>query len=118
MKIVLIKDKNTCKIYESINIKELLMKSNMKDISKQLNKEAIMTIGLYIFFFVWWYVLSYGLGNKEVSQYNYILGLPEWFFYSCVLGYVVICIAVFVMVKVFFKDVDFEDTDEKSREKK
>ncbi|WBW94733.1 YhdT family protein [Oceanirhabdus sp. W0125-5] len=94
------------------------MKSKMKDVSKQLNKEAIMTIGLYIIFFAWWYVFSYGLGNKDVSQYNYILGLPEWFFYSCVLGYVGICIAVFVMVKVFFKDIDFEENDENSREKK
>ncbi|MGL5644836.1 DUF997 family protein, partial [Cetobacterium sp.] len=35
-------------------------------------------------------------------------GLPSWFFYSCVLGLVVINILVFVAVKCFFKDINLD----------
>ena len=39
---------------------------------------------------------------------EFILGLPSWFFYSCVLALVVINILVFVAVKCFFKDINLD----------
>ena len=75
---------------------------------KQLNKEAVLTVGLYVFYFVWWYFFAYYFGEQEVSSYRYILGLPEWFFYSCVLGLIVINIAVCVVVKCFFRDIPLD----------
>ena len=54
----------------------------MGNYRKQLNKEAALTVGLYVFYFVWWYFFAYYFGEQEVSSYRYILGLPEWFFYS------------------------------------
>ena len=30
------------------------MKKSMKEINKQLNKEALLTLGLFLLFFLWW----------------------------------------------------------------
>lgn len=80
----------------------------MASYRKQLNKEAMLTVGLYLFYFAWWYFFAYYFGEQEISSYRYILGLPEWFFYSCVLGLIVINIAVFVVVKFFFRDIPLD----------
>lgn len=80
----------------------------MASYRKQLNKEAMLTVGLYLFYFAWWYFFAYYFGEQEVSSYRYILGLPEWFFYSCVLGLIVINIAVLVVVKFFFRDIPLD----------
>ena len=80
----------------------------MANYRKQLNKEAALTVGLYLFYFAWWYFFAYYFGEQKVNSYRYILGLPEWFFYSCVLGLIVINIAVFVVVKFFFRDIPLD----------
>lgn len=76
----------------------------MKNRNKQLNKEAILTVGLYIFYFIWWYYFAYMYPIEK--KYIPILGLPAWFFYSCVVGLIIISISVFLLVKFFFKDID------------
>ena len=80
----------------------------MKKNIKQINKEAIITCILYLFYFCWWYFFAY---IYEASPNKFILGLPSWFFYSCVLGLVVINILVFIAVKCFFKDIDLNQED-------
>lgn len=76
---------------------------------KQINKEATITIILYLIYFCWWYFFAYIYKDSEdVANFKYIFGLPEWFFYSCVLGLIVINILVFLAVKFFFKDMDLE----------
>ncbi|AVQ17394.1 hypothetical protein FSBG_00792 [Fusobacterium gonidiaformans 3-1-5R] len=85
----------------------------MKSKRKQINKEALLTVGMYLVYFVWWYYFAYCFGEEEVSQYHYILGLPEWFFYSCVLGLVVMNVLVFFVIKFFFQDMDLEEEDKK-----
>lgn len=82
-----------------------------KERNKQINKETLITIGLYVFFFIWWYGFAYGLGSKDPSEYTYIMGYPSWFFLSCILGYVVISFLVLIVVKKFFKDIPFEDEE-------
>lgn len=89
----------------------------MAQYRRQLNKEAALTVGLYVFYFAWWYFFAYYFGEQEVSAYRYILGLPEWFFYSCVLGLVVINIAVFVVVTCFFKDMPLNDVHDEQDKK-
>lgn len=84
---------------------------NFKEKNKQINKEMKITFVLYIGFFVWWLVTAYGLGLKPVGEYKYILGMPEWFFYSCIVGYFLFCIASIIVVKKFFKNVSFEDEE-------
>ncbi len=89
------------------------MKMSEKEKNRQLNKEALLTVGLYIIFFIWWYATGYGLSNGDPSTFTYIMGLPSWFFFSCVLGWILVSIAVIVLVKKFFVEIDFEDSDEK-----
>lgn len=81
----------------------------MKNNNKQIKKEAIVTLILYIFYFCWWYYFAYMFEDTDVENYTYILGLPAWFFYSCVLGLIVINILVYLAVKFIFKDIDLDD---------
>ena len=93
--------------------------STKNKISKQINKEVFVTIILYLIYFAWWYYFAYMYSSDNVEEYKYILGLPEWFFYSCVVGLVLINILVYVAIKLFFKDVDFKKySDKKSKEQK
>lgn len=76
----------------------------------QINKEVVVTLLLYTFYFCWWYYFAYlHTDSEDVENFKYILGLPEWFFYSCVLGLIVINILVFIVVKFFFKDISLEE---------
>ena len=77
----------------------------MKKISKQLNIETFLTCALYIFYFCWWYYFAYIYVSKNNE---FIWGLPSWFFYSCILGLIVINLLVFVVVKLFFKEIDLD----------
>ncbi|MGE8206399.1 YhdT family protein [Heyndrickxia sp. NPDC080065] len=78
---------------------------------KIAHKEAWIGVGLAVIHFLWWFCFAYGYGSEKVEEYTYIFGLPEWFFYSCVLGFVVIVILVFIAVKCFFKEVPFEEEE-------
>ncbi len=80
------------------------------------NKEAVMGTVLAVLNFIWWYAFAYGLGGRPVKEYTYILGFPAWFFYSCVVGFVVFTVLVWIMVKFFFTEVPFE-TDETGNER-
>lgn len=75
----------------------------------QANKEALLALGAYALYFVWWYVSAYGLGDGDPEQYSYVLGLPEWFFYSCIVGYPLLTIVLWIMVRFFFKDMPLDD---------
>ncbi|UII56493.1 YhdT family protein [Cytobacillus spongiae] len=89
------------------------MEQNNKDPRfKIAHKEAWIGIGLVIFNFLWWFGFSYGLGSQPVEKYEYIWGLPAWFFYSCVVGFVVMVILVWLVVKFVFKEVSFDLKDE------
>ncbi len=78
---------------------------------KVAKKEAILGIGLAVFNFLWWFGFAYGLGSKPVEEYTYILGLPSWFFYSCVVGFLVVVMLVIVLVKGVFKEVPFDNNE-------
>lgn len=77
----------------------------------QCNKETIVMVILLIVNILWWYGFAYGLGSLPVEQYTYVMGLPAWFFYSCVLGYVVFSLASFLAVHFFFKDVPLDSPE-------
>ena len=78
---------------------------------KIAHREALIGIILVLINFIWWYGFAYGLGSAKVEQYSYIFGLPAWFFYSCILGFVVMIILVIFTVKFLFKDVSFEEEE-------
>lgn len=71
---------------------------------KQTNKEALVTIILFVVNFLWWAVLGYGLAGIRGT----VLGFPTWFFLSCVVGYVVFVVASVVIVRSVFKDMSIE----------
>ena len=82
--------------------------STKNKISKQINKEVFVTIILYLIYFAWWYYFAYEYSSDNVEEYKYILGLPEWFFYSCVVGLILVNILVYICIKFFFKDINFD----------
>ena len=82
---------------------------------KIAHREAIIGIILVLINFVWWYGFAYGLGSAKVENYSYIFGLPAWFFYSCILGFIVMVILVIFAVRVLFKDVPFEVEERESK---
>lgn len=85
------------------------MQNSRDMLNKIYNREALIGIGLVIINFIWWYAFAYGLGSKDPEEYKMIFGLPDWFFYSCVLGFVVMVALVVFVVKVFFVEVSFDD---------
>lgn len=78
---------------------------------KIANREAIIGIILVSFNFIWWFGFAYGLGKKDPSNYQYILGFPAWFFYSCIIGVIIMMILVFIIVKYFFTDMSLEEEE-------
>lgn len=81
-----------------------------KEYVKTTNKETSIVLGLYLLFFVWWYATAYGFGG-DPSQYRYIIGFPEWFFYSCIAGYFGISLLLWFVVKRFFTELSFEEEE-------
>ena len=78
---------------------------------KQINKEALISIILYFMYFLWWYYFAYIYPPKNVEEYKYVLGLPDWFFYSCIVGFILFNILVIIVTKVFFKNIDLDTGD-------
>ncbi|MDR1126174.1 MAG: YhdT family protein [Deltaproteobacteria bacterium] len=77
---------------------------------QQADREALITLAMYVFFFVWWTASAFALGSGEPEEYSYVLGLPSWFFFSCILGYPVVTLLLWLVVRRFFKDMPL-DTD-------
>ena len=75
---------------------------------KIAHREAIIGIALAVFNFIWWFGFAYGLGSRPPEEYTYIWGLPDWFFYSCVLGFIIMCILVIVITKFVLKEVPLD----------
>jgi len=79
---------------------------------KVAHREALIGVILVIINFILWYGFGYGLGSADVEDYQYIMGLPAWFFYSCIVGSIVMVVLVAFTVKFVFKDVPFEEEGE------
>ncbi|WP_077071559.1 YhdT family protein [Mailhella massiliensis] len=84
----------------------------MRKAFRQADREALITLGLYVFFFVWWTAFAFGLGSGDVEDYGYVFGLPEWFFYSCVLGYPVMTLILWGVVRRFFADIPLDEPED------
>ena len=87
------------------------MKKQDEKAFKIAHREAIIGIVLVIFNFIWWFGFAYGLGNGDPMEYTYIFGLPAWFFYSCVVGLLVMILLVSLSVRYLFEEVPFEEED-------
>ena len=79
-------------------------------------REAWIGVGLALANFIWWYSFAYGLGSKPVEEYQYIFGLPQWFFYSCIGGLLLFIPLVALVVRFFFRELPLEANPEKEEE--
>lgn len=88
------------------------MESNNKirQINKQANYEAHLTLAMYTFYFIWWCMFTYGFSANEPTTYKYIIGFPVWFFYSCLVGFPLLCCIVWITVRQYFKDISLDVT--------
>ena len=78
-------------------------------LAAQSRKEALCSLALYALYFLWWYGFAYGLGGGDPEEYTYVLGLPAWFFYSCIVGYVLASFLVWLMTRFFFADLPLDE---------
>ncbi|MBD8027935.1 YhdT family protein [Ureibacillus sp. Re31] len=76
------------------------------------NREALIGVALVMINFAIWFGFAYGLGSGDPTEYQYILGFPAWFFYSCIAGSIFMIFLIWLTIKIFFKDVPFEDGEE------
>ncbi|WP_200868652.1 YhdT family protein [Bacillus cihuensis] len=89
-------------------------KEKLKDKRYKIaHREAKIGVVLVVINFMLWFGFAYGLGSGDPASYNYVFGLPEWFFYSCVLGFIVMFFLVVYSVKFLFKEVPFEEEEER-----
>ncbi|MDL2297877.1 YhdT family protein [Synergistaceae bacterium OttesenSCG-928-D05] len=79
---------------------------------KAINKETCVVLLLYAIFFAWWYLTAYGLGGGDPAEYKFVFGFPAWFFYSCIVGYIGISLLLWIVIKLFFKDIPFDEEEE------
>lgn len=78
------------------------------------NREALIGCAIAVANFIWWFGFAYGMGSKDPSHYHYVFGFPAWFFYSCILGFIVFTALVIVVVKFFYKDIPLDAKVEES----
>lgn len=76
-------------------------------------KEALIGLGIVVIHFCLWFGFAYGLGSGPPSEYQYIVGLPAWFFFSCIVVPIFIIILVSLAVRFFFTDISLEEEEEK-----
>lgn len=81
-----------------------------KKFVQSTKRETLIIVGLYVLFFAWWYLTAYGFGD-DPSQYRFVFGFPEWFFYSCIVGYIGISILLWLCVRFFFSDLPLDDVE-------
>ena len=79
---------------------------------KIAHREALIGIGLVLVNFAIWFGFAYGLGSGDPANYSYVLGFPAWFFYSCIAGTAFMILLIWIVMKLFFKEVPFEDEEE------
>ena len=73
--------------------------------NKFKNKEGIIALCLAVIHFVLRYYFAYiKFDVNNVKSYNYILGLPEWFFYSSIVVSVLIIILVVILTNLLLND--------------
>ena len=75
---------------------------------RQSDKEALLTLGLYVLFFLWWTLFAFGLGSGDPAAYSTTFGMPDWFFYSCVAGYPLLTLVLWLVVHFGFRHMSLD----------
>lgn len=77
-----------------------------KEKYKQCDKEALITLIVFFAYFIWWWATGYGISDKGVDNSPWIMGLPLWFFLSCIVGWILCIIVITILVKTVYVDMD------------
>ena len=91
---------------------------SMRSKFRQADREALITLALYLFFFLWWALFAFGLGAGDPEKYSFVLGMPAWFFFSCVLGYPLITLLLWWAVRRWFKDIPLDGEGKRGGEER
>ena len=83
---------------------------------KIAHKEAWIGVALAVFNFIWWFGFAFGLGNRPPEEYTYTFGLPDWFFYSCVVGFILMSVLVIIITKYALTEVSLEPEPDQQKE--
>lgn len=75
---------------------------------RQANREALLALAVYALYFAWWYACGYGLGSGDPETYDYVFGFPAWFFYSCIVGYPLITLLLWAVIRFLFRDIPLD----------
>ena len=75
--------------------------------NRQIRKEALATIGLFLLCFAWHVGFGYGLANVKVE----VFGLPLWWVVSTPGLLVVAVVGVIFLTKKVFVNFDLEDEE-------
>ena len=77
------------------------------------HREALIGVVLVISNFAIWYGFAYGMVAGNPLEYKYVFGFPAWFFYSCIAGTIFMIVLIWLAMKLFFKDVPFDEEQER-----
>lgn len=74
----------------------------------QADREALLALTVYGLYFLWWYAFGFGVGDCNPDEYTYVFGFPAWFFYSCIVGYPLVTILLWMIVRFKFKEMPLD----------
>lgn len=75
------------------------------------NKDYLYASFLTLLHFLLWYYFAYvKYADVKPENYNYILGMPEWFFYSAFATSVVVIILLIYVCKIIFDNFEEEES--------
>lgn len=67
-----------------------------------MSREAVVTLSVFVLFFLWQVLALY----RETDPARYVLGMPGWFFDGALLGTAVFVVAVSLIVRFFFRELE------------
>jgi|GEM_PF-6032059 len=79
-----------------------------------MNREAIVTLSVVVLYFLWWTLLLY----REEDGKRYLFGMPSWFFYGAFCGAILFIAAVFLVVRLMFRELEPETREAAKRKKR
>lgn len=80
-------------------------------------REAWICVAYWAVFTAVMVGIAWGVaGHRDPADTTYVLGFPEWFFWSGIVAVAVFCVIPAVMIRVLFTDVDLEPRPDDSRE--
>lgn len=72
-------------------------------------REALLCLGYWVFYTLCSVTVAWLLGSRDISEIGFILGFPDWFFWSAIaVTAVFVTVVPYLMVKLGFTDIDLE----------